>query len=142
MQAQPKILFIEDEQYLNEKLLRYIVAHGIAAVAASTLQDATAALAEGGFSGVLLDIMLPVGEGQPAGLNPLTGGIELLRRLRQGEIPGADVALPVVCLTGRTEAAIEQQIKALGVKAFLNKPETMRTVLNALQDALGLPVAE
>jgi two-component system response regulator QseB len=142
MPAQPRILFVEDEQYLNEKLLRYIVAHDINAVAATTLQEATEKLAEGGFTGVLLDIMLPIGESQPAGLNPLTGGIELLRRLRQGEIAGADTALPVVCLTGRTEATIEQQIKALGVKAFLNKPETMRTVLNALQDALGLPVRE
>jgi FixJ family two-component response regulator len=49
------------------------------------------------------------------------------------------VALPAVCLTGRTEAAVEQQVKGLGVSAFLNKPETMKTVLNALRDALGLP---
>ena len=84
MEAQPRILFVEDEQYLNEKLLRYIVAHEINAVAATTLQEATEKLAEGGFSWVLLDIMLPIGEGQPACLNPLTGGIELLRRLRHG----------------------------------------------------------
>jgi CheY-like chemotaxis protein len=138
MEAQPRLLFVEDEQYLNEKLLRYIAAHGITVVPATTISDAVGQLAEGGFSAVLLDVMLPVGEGLTNGLTPLTGGIELLRRLRQGEIAGADVRLPVVCLTGRTEAAVEQQIKTLGVNAFLNKPETMRTVLSAVQDALGV----
>ena len=142
MDAQMRVLFVEDEQYLNEKLLRYIAAHGFQVTAATTVQEATEQLGAGGFAGVLLDVMLPLGEGQPANLSPLTGGIEVLRRLRQGEIPGADATLPVVCLTGRTEALVEQQLKTLGVSTFLNKPETMKAVLSALQGALGIPTPE
>ena len=134
------ILFVEDEEYRNEKLIRYLRAQGVEVTVASTLADAATAAGQGAYGCVLLDIMLPLGEGENNVIEALTAGVEFLRRLRGGIIPKAEADLPVIVLTGRPEAAVEEEVQALGVHAFLNKPESMKVVLRTIRSALGTAV--
>ncbi len=131
------VLFVEDEEYRNEKLIRYMRANGLEVRVAGTLAEAVAAVAQGGFGCALLDVMLPLGEGEDSMADALTAGVEFLRRLRGGQIAGADPQLPVIVLTGRPEAAVEEEIQLLGVAAFLNKPESMKVLLREINLALG-----
>ena len=130
------VLFVEDEEYRNEKLIRYLRANGLEVTVAGTLAEAVCEAAKGGYGCVLLDIMLPLGEGENNVADALTAGVEFLRRLRGGAIAGANAALPAIVLTGRPEASVEQEVQALGVNAFLNKPESMKVLLRTINSAI------
>ena len=132
-----RVLFAEDEEYRNEKLIRFLRANGIEVVVAGTLSDALTAVAQGGYGCALLDVMLPPGDDTNDPTEALTAGVQFLKRLRSGSLPGADVDLPVVVLTGRVEAEVEDEMRALGLHAFLNKPESMKAILAAINSALG-----
>jgi DNA-binding response OmpR family regulator len=136
MAGPARVLFVEDEEYRNEKLIRFLKANGLDVTMAGTLAIAVEEVAKGGYGCVLLDIMLPLGEGENNVHDALTAGVEFLRRLRGGVVAGADVQLPVIVLTGRPEAAVEEEVQALGVDAFLNKPESMKVVLRTIQGAI------
>jgi DNA-binding response OmpR family regulator len=132
------VLFIEDEQYRNEKLIRFLSAQGLEVTVAGTLCDASAAASAdaAAFGCVLLDVMLPPGDDANDEFEALTAGVDFLRHLRGGEVPGLDPALPVVVLTGRPESSVEQEMWSLGIHAFLNKPESMKTILTTIRAAL------
>ena len=132
------VLFVEDEEYRNEKLVRYLRAHGVEVTMAGTLADALHAVGEGDFGCVLLDVMLPPGDGENNDTAALTAGVEFLRRLRGGGVPGADPQLPVVVLTARAAREVEDEMRALGVRAFLIKPESMKVLLDTIRGAVGL----
>ena len=136
MAGPARVLFVEDEEYRNEKLIRYLTANGLEVVVAGTLATAVETVGGSRFGCVLLDIMLPLGEGENDVHDALTAGVEFLRRLRGGQISGADPVLPAVVLTGRPEASVEEEVQALGVAAFLNKPESMKVVLRTIFGAI------
>src|SRR5262249_52402318 len=69
--AVPTILVVDDDRTIREGLVRTLVASGFAARPAEGVSEARAALARGGFDGVLLDVRLKDGD-----------GIELLAELR------------------------------------------------------------
>ena len=136
MAGPARVLFVEDEEYRNEKLIRFLKANGLEVTVAGTLAIAVEDAAKATYGAVLLDIMLPLGEGENNVHDALTAGVEFLRRLRGSAIPGADPTVPVVVLTGRPEAAVEEEVRGLGVDAFLNKPESMKVVLRTLLGAI------
>ena len=136
MARPPHVLFVEDEEYRNEKLIRYLSANGLKVTLADTLGQAVTAAQAGEYGCVLLDVMLPPGEGENDETEALTAGVEFLRRLRGGTIPNIDPQIPVVVLTGRPEAAVEEEMRALGLHAFLNKPESMKVVLSTILSAV------
>jgi DNA-binding response OmpR family regulator len=131
------VLFIEDEEYRNDKMIRFLKANGLEVTLAGTLSEALAAAQSGTYGCILLDVMIPPGEGQNSETEALTAGVEFLRRLRGGDLPGADAQTPVIVLTGRPEAAVEEEMRALGLDAFLNKPESMKVVLSTIRKALA-----
>lgn len=130
------VLFVEDEQYRNAKLVRYLQAKGLEVTPAGTLAEAVSVAGAGEYGCVLLDVMLPPGDGDNDEFEALTAGVEFLRRLRTGAIAGADPHLPVVVLTGRPESAVEEEMRGLGVNAFINKPESMGVLLGAIESAI------
>jgi len=130
------VLFVEDEQYRNAKLVRYLQAKGLEVTPAGTLKEAVGVAGAREYGCVLLDVMLPPGDGDNDEFEALTAGVEFLRRLRTGAIAGADPNLPVVVLTGRPEAAVEEEMRSLGVNAFINKPESMGVLLDAIESAI------
>jgi CheY-like chemotaxis protein len=130
------VLFVEDEEYRNEKLVRFLTVNGLQVTQAGSLSEAVQAAGREALGCVLLDVMLPPGDDANDETEALTAGVEFLRRLRGGAIPGADPTLPAVVLTGRPEASVEDEMRALGCHAFLNKPESMKVVLAAIQGAM------
>ena len=135
------VLFVEDEDYRNEKLVRYLRGHGIEVTMVGNLADALRAVGQGEYGCVLLDVMLPPGDGAHDEMEALTAGVEFLRQLRGGRVPGADTDLPVVVLTARAAREVEDEMRALGVRAFLIKPESMKVLLDTIRAALGLEAA-
>ncbi len=131
------VLFVEDEQYRNAKLVRFLQAKGLQVTAACTLKEALQTAGQGEFGCVLLDVMLPPGDDDNDEFEALTAGVEFLRRLRSGAIEGADPQVPVVVLTGRPEAAVEEEMRRLGVQAFINKPESMSVLLQTIEEAIA-----
>ena len=130
------LLFVEDEAYRNEKMVRFLQAKGLQVTTADSLAEAVTAAGETQYGCVLLDVMLPPGDETNNETDALTAGVEFLRRLRSGSIPGADASTPVVVLTGRPEAAVEDEMRSLGLHAFLNKPESMQVILKTIQSAI------
>lgn len=131
------VLFVEDEDYRNDKMIRFLKAQGLEVTLAGSLAEAIEAAGQRQYGCILLDVMLPPGDGSQDEAEALTAGAEFLRRLRGGAIPGADPSTPVIVLTGRPEASVEEEMRALGLHAFLNKPESMRIVLDHIRQAIA-----
>ncbi|RDD68673.1 winged helix-turn-helix domain-containing protein [Paracoccus versutus] len=101
-----RLLIVEDDPVLSDGLTVGLGLSGFNADAVGTLADARAALAGGGFAGVVLDIMLPDGS-----------GLELLAELRR-----AGERLPVLLLTARDR--VRDRVAGLdaGADDYLGKP--------------------
>lgn len=101
-----RLLIVEDDPVLSDGISVGLRLSGFTADAVATLADARAALAGGGFAGVVLDIMLPDGS-----------GLDLLTELR-----AAGDRLPVLLLTARDQ--VRDRIAGLdaGADDYLGKP--------------------
>lgn len=76
---------------------------------------------------IILDYELPQGNGD-----------YVLRRLKESPVT---CDIPVIVLTGRREATIERQMRALGAREFLTKPFDWRRLRGVLAEALDDRVA-
>src|SRR5262249_56319154 len=117
-------LVVDDDRTIREGLVRTLVASGFGARPAEGVAEARAALARGGFDGVLLDVRLKDGD-----------GIELLAELR-----AAYPALPVVMATAYGDSARTIQAMKLGAFDYVTKPFDLDTLLDTLRRAVKAPV--
>lgn len=101
-----RILVVEDDVILNDGLVTGLSLAGFSVESAATLDEARAALAAGGFSAVVLDVMLPDGM-----------GTDLLAELRANGDRQA-----VLLLTARD--SVSDRISGLdaGADDYLGKP--------------------
>ena len=101
-----RLLIVEDDPVLSDGLSVGLRLQGFTADAVATLADARAALASGGFGGVVLDIMLPDGS-----------GLDLLAELRS-----RGARLPVLLLSARDQ--VRDRVSGLdgGADDYLGKP--------------------
>ncbi|QUS36215.1 response regulator transcription factor [Falsirhodobacter algicola] len=101
-----RILIVEDDPVLQDGLGVGLSLAGFSSEVVENLADARAALAVGGFDGIVLDVMLPDGS-----------GLDLLAEWR-----AADMALPVLVLTARDQ--VGERIAGLdgGADDYLGKP--------------------
>lgn len=101
-----RLLVVEDDPVLQDGLSVGLSLAGFSSEVVDCLGDARAALAAGGFDGVVLDVMLPDGS-----------GLDLL-----GEWRSAGMTLPVLVLTARDQVA--ERIAGLdrGADDYLGKP--------------------
>jgi len=101
-----RILIVEDDDVLRDGLVVGLSLAGFTSEAVATRAEGEAALETGGFSGMVLDLMLPDGS-----------GLDLLARLRaQGS------TLPVLMLTARDRP--HERVAGLdgGADDYLGKP--------------------
>ena len=99
------ILVIEDDSHISELLCALLKQHGYRPVAAYSGTEALLLLPQGGFSLVLLDLMLP---GKP--------GEEVLAELR------ARLSIPVIVLTARTDKETTTELLRAGADDYIAKP--------------------
>jgi CheY-like chemotaxis protein len=104
-----RILCAEDNPYARVVLNTILTELGHRTDFAGSGEAAVAAVNGGGYDGVLMDVTLPVMDGLAA-----TRAIRALR--------GAAAHVPIIGISGRTDAGEEQAALAAGMNAFLGKP--------------------
>ncbi|MGH9857436.1 MAG: response regulator [Acidobacteriota bacterium] len=113
------VLLIDDDMRLCDLLKTYLTGHGYVVSVANTVKDGLRQLRSQDFDLVLLDIMLPDGE-----------GLEVCKRIR------ADSSIPVIMLTAR--GADEDKIIGLelGADDYLAKPFNPRELVARMKAVL------
>jgi DNA-binding response OmpR family regulator len=101
-----KILVVEDDIHISGMLCELLSRHGYEPVPAFSGSECMLLLRDGGFSLVLLDLMLPGKTGE-----------EVLREMR-----AAAVNTPVIVLTAVTDKPTTVQLLAAGADDYLAKP--------------------
>ncbi|MCY2925307.1 MAG: response regulator transcription factor, partial [Planctomycetota bacterium] len=113
----PHVLFVEDEEYRNDKMVRFLQAHGFAVTIAGTVTDAIAAASAGGYGCVLLDVMLPELDGFET--------CRQIRALNHGRVP-------IIMLTALDSDECRQRGFDAGADAYFTKPFNPDEVVSAL----------
>ncbi len=108
------ILLVDDEEDFARTLAQRLELRGYSAEVRSDGESALATLREEQFDLVLLDVMLP---GQ--------SGLAVLRRIRE-TLPD----LPVILLTGHTNARDGIEGMKQGARAYINKPVALQELLD------------
>ncbi len=114
-----RILMIEDDQSLSAMLAEYLAGMDITLTACPTAQAGLAALADGGYDALILDVMLPD-----------LDGFEVCRRVR------ALSDIPVLMLTARGDEMDRIVGLELGADDYLPKPFNPRELLARLRAIL------
>ena len=108
----PRVLVVEDEQTISDPLVEHLAREGFDAEVASTIADATASFERAAPDFVLLDVMLPDGDGR-----------DLCREIRRR----SDV--PIVMLTARGEEIDRIVGLELGADDYVVKPFSARELV-------------
>jgi DNA-binding response OmpR family regulator len=114
-----RVLIIDDDTRLAAMVRDYLGAAGLAAVAEETATAGLARLAREPFDALVLDVMLPDGD-----------GFDVLRRLR------ASSEIPVLMLTARGDPTDRIVGLELGADDYLPKPFEPRELLARLRAIL------
>jgi two-component system response regulator RegX3 len=112
----PRVLVVEDEEAISEPLAEYLAREGFDAEVAPTLERATTSFMASAPDFVLLDVMLPDGDGR-----------DLAREIRKT----SDV--PIVMLTARGEEIDRILGLELGADDYVVKPFSARELVARLR---------
>jgi len=130
--VKPRVLFVEDETSISGPFSSALAREGFDPVVCGTLDEARTAWAGGEFDLVLLDLMLPDGDGR-----------DLARELR-----GAGSEVPIIILTARGTELERVVGLELGADDYVVKPFSgaevvarMRAVLRRVRPAAASEVA-
>lgn len=103
----PKVLIIEDEQFIRDIYKRQLEKNGIAVDGFSNGTEGLQALSQNKYDIILLDIMLP-------DLN----GLEILKQIKQNT---SSQNIPVIMLTNLGQDEVIKQGFALGAQGYFIK---------------------
>ncbi len=118
-----EILVVDDSLTVRMNLAETLTAAGFAVTACATLGEARRELAAGGFALVILDVLLPDGD-----------GIELLAELRAAP-PTAGIAVIVLS----SESEVRDRVRGLtgGADAYIGKPYEPGAVVARARELIG-----
>jgi DNA-binding response OmpR family regulator len=126
-----RVLVVEDEEGLVNALRTGLARAGYAVDAAGTVAGATGKLASTAYDLMILDIMLPDGD-----------GLSLCRAVRRGEIHLASTQdLRILMLTARTGLVDRVRGLDLGADDYLTKPFALAELLARVRALLRREVA-
>lgn len=114
-----RVLMIEDDDSLSSMLYEYLGGYGISLSVAASVREGREQLAAGGFDALLLDVMLPDGD-----------GFDFCREVRAGS------DIPILMLTARGEDTDRIVGLELGADDYLPKPFNPRELLARLRAIL------
>src|SRR5437899_11087211 len=120
--SRQKVLVIEDDPVALADLQARLEANGYVVARAADAASALTVVNRERPDLILLDLGLPAGD-----------GYLVLERLRKIE---ALAAIPVLVITGRTDAETRQRVAALGVAPLLTKPVETEVLLAAVRAGL------
>ncbi|HEY3973649.1 MAG TPA: response regulator [Candidatus Sulfotelmatobacter sp.] len=121
----PTVLIVDDSLTVRMDLQEAFEAGGFATTACEVLEAARNALAQQTFSLVVLDVMLPDGD-----------GIELLREIKSTPVTAE---IPVILLS--TEGEVHERVRGLktGADDYVGKPYDAAHVVARARQLVGLP---
>lgn len=114
-----RVLMIDDDTVLARIVAEYLGTRGLLVTTAATLAEGEALLKRGGFDALILDVMLPDGD-----------GFDLCKAWRQKS------ALPILMLTARGDEIDRIVGLELGADDYLPKPFNPRELLARLRSLL------
>jgi two-component system phosphate regulon response regulator OmpR len=109
----PTVLLVEDDLRLRAMIADYLGRHGIRTQTAGTASSALRAIERGGIDLVVLDLMLPDGD-----------GMEVCRSIRQGP-----AQTPVIILSAKGDEVDRIIGLEVGADDYLGKPCNMRELV-------------
>ena len=118
--AAPHILIVDDDREIRDLTARFLRRHGFRAQGAADGREMSAALADGRFDLIVLDLMMP-GE----------DGLAICRRLR-----GEKTAPPIIMLTALGEETDRIVGLEMGADDYLPKPFNPRELLARIKAVL------
>ena len=121
-----RVLLVEDEDVNRLAVRRMVEKLGHAVVGAADGQEALDILEREDFDAILLDIQMP-------GMD----GMEVVRRLRDGDFRPAAAAIPVVALTAHAMVGDRERFLACGFDDYLAKPVELEGLEQALTRAFA-----
>lgn len=110
--SQYKILLVEDDREISEMLSNYLMTENYDVACAFDGQEACRLFEQGGFSLVLLDLMIPK-----------VSGMEVMQRIRQGSY------VPIIILSAKDTETDKTLGLALGADDYITKPFSVVEVL-------------
>jgi PAS domain S-box-containing protein len=119
-----RVLVVEDEAVNRLATVSMLRKLGFSAEAAEDGDEALLVLDGGGFDVVLMDIQMP-----------RVSGDEATRRIRRGERPGIDAAIPIIALTAHAMAGDRERCLACGMDDYLSKPVDIEALAQAVSRA-------
>ena len=114
-----RVLMIDDDTVLARIVAEYLGTRGLSVTTAATLTEGEALLRRGGFDALILDVMLPDGD-----------GFDLCKSWRQQSV------LPILMLTARGDEIDRIVGLELGADDYLPKPFNPRELLARLRSLL------
>ena len=120
-----KILVIEDDPVARADLQARLEANGYVVARAADAASALTVVNREHPDLILLDLGLPAGD-----------GFLVLERLRKIEVLAA---IPVLIITGRSDAETRKRVDAMGLAPVLAKPVSTEVLLAAIRSALETP---
>ena len=124
------ILIIDDEEEFARTLASRLELRNMRVRVAVSGEEGLRAIACEAPGVLLLDMRMP-------GLS----GVEVLRRVRGGEVPGAE-GLPVIIVSGHASQADARKAEELGISGSIPKPVQMDDLLAAIRSACAVPAGE
>jgi DNA-binding response OmpR family regulator len=123
----PRALIVEDDDGLREAIGLVVAADGMTSVSVGSGSEAIAAFADGSFDLVLLDVMLPEGD-----------GFEVCRRIRR------DSQVPIVMVTALSDRGAIVGGLELGADDYVTKPFETEVLLARIHAVLrrAVPVGK
>lgn len=121
-----RVLVVEDEAVNRMATVAMLKKLGFAVAAVEDGDKVPGALAGGDFDVVLMDIQMP-----------RVSGDEATRRIRQGQTPGVDPAIPIIALTAHAMDGDRERYLACGMDDYLSKPVDIAALAHAVTRAAG-----
>ncbi|MFQ5640395.1 MAG: response regulator [bacterium] len=124
-----KVLFVEDEPWGVDSYFSRLERYDFQCELAKSLNEAIEKLQHEKFDMLSLDIMFSRGKSVEEKIEHRSAGLRLLQLIRTGKIGNCDPNLKVIVLTALASSQIEQQVRQLGVFAYLTKPIAFNKVI-------------
>lgn len=117
-----RILFVEDEERGVLPYFYELEKNEFECALAKNGDEAMEKINKQKFDIISIDIMFNPGTSLGNNIAPIKAGMRLLEIIRLGKIKNCDPAIKVVVLTAVSDPNIENEIRKLGVSAYLKKP--------------------
>lgn len=128
-----RTLFVEDEGWGVNPYFKELEKNDFECVLAKDGDEAIKKLKNQKFQLLSMDVMFPPGKLLGEDTKAMKAGMKLLEMIREGKIENCDPQIKVIILTAVMNYEIENEIKKLGVSAYLKKPIEFSKVIEKIK---------